>query len=168
LQSPNPKTIRRDDSSTDSDNVARGYRRTLGSDERSVKLLGQRLVRAREQMAVAVKRDRDGRVTEHLLHHLRVRPGGDGQAGAGMAQVVESQPCLARRQRARNRRPPLPRGLMAEGRRLPTWKGKSLPPWGKCSKTGEPHIGAVVLCRCGARRPYSLEVAQPRQRQTAA
>jgi hypothetical protein len=54
--------------------------------------------------------------------------------------------------------------MMAEPgpKRLPPYKGNSLRPWGKCARTGKPHVGAIVVCSCSARRPYSLDVAAPR------
>jgi hypothetical protein len=48
-------------------------------------------------------------------------------------------------------------------RRYARFTGKPLPSWGECRHRRKPHIGAIVICTCGARRPYELPVATPRE-----
>ena len=44
-----------------------------------------------EEMTVGVQGHRRGGVSEHLLHHLDLGAGGDGEAGGGVAELVGMQ-----------------------------------------------------------------------------
>ena len=50
-----------------------------------------------EQVPVEIQRHGGALVAEHLLHHLHVGAGGDGQGGRGVAQLVRVQPVQADR-----------------------------------------------------------------------
>lgn len=50
----------------------------------------------RHQVAVAVERDRDRRVAEISAQGLGIQPGGDADAGVGMATLVEAEGFEAR------------------------------------------------------------------------
>src|SRR4051794_31552046 len=70
--------------------------------ERCVKRVGQRLLHRREQMPVAIERDRYRGVTEPRRDQLWVSSGGDRQRSAGVPEVVETQASQPLRQRTGN------------------------------------------------------------------
>ena len=79
-----------------------------------VKPGGEELVGRRKKVAVTVHCDADVRVAEAYGDRLRVRPDGDEQARAGVAEVVEAEPVLLRRQGSPDcglERPPVPEFL---------------------------------------------------------
>ncbi len=73
---------------------------------------GEELVGRRKKVAVAVHCDADVRVAEAYGDRLRVRPDGDEQARAGVAEIVKSESVFLRRQGSPDcglERPPVPK-----------------------------------------------------------